>query len=70
MGCVEKGRGDGEGVEGITRAVARAKVGPSRSRASRSDKDCLKTVHWARSAATVYIKCHRSHGSNYGLTSL
>jgi len=38
MGCVEKGRrGDGEGVEGITRAVARAKVGPSRSRASRSD---------------------------------
>ena len=28
MGCVEKGRGDGEGVEGITRAVARAKVLP------------------------------------------
>ena len=29
MGCVEKGRrGDGEGVEGITRAVARAKVPP------------------------------------------
>ena len=38
MGCVEKGRrGDGEGFEGITRAVARAKLGPSRSRASRSD---------------------------------
>ena len=38
MGCVEEGRrGDDEGVGAITRAVARAKVGPSRSRASRSD---------------------------------
>ena len=38
MGCVEKGRrGDDEGVEGITGVVARAKLGPFRSRASRSD---------------------------------
>ena len=36
MGCVEKGRkGDGEGAEGITRAVARAKVVPSQSFAQR-----------------------------------
>ena len=40
MGCVEEGRRvDGEGVGVGTSAVARAKVGPFRSRASRSDTD-------------------------------
>ena len=66
MGCVEEGRRvDGEGVGVGTSAVARAKVGPSRSRASRSDTAPAEGDIFTKALdKTKFLKCR-----NYVLTS-